>query len=185
MKLSGRLLVDMDSTLYYAPFSEACRVLWGADCPLQSSSWLWYKDYMSKKQWRETINFVHDRQAFYPPFPEAPQTLAWAKEYFRIIVTSQRPENKKGTVNWWLAQNGIPADETIISPEPKTFKQGDIVIDDAPHNIVEALKCGAHAITLRYPYNQHTKRLGAVRVDDWKEIGEYLKGMNRYGTREQ
>ena len=182
MNLSKRLLVDMDNTLYAAPFAEACRVMWGADAPPSSEvpTWLWYEEYVSKKQWHAAIDFVHRRQSYYPPFPDAVQVLKRASKYFRIVVTSQRSKDMKTGVDWWLATNGIWADETIINTEPKTFKSGDFVIDDAPHNIVEALKSGAHVITLSYPYNVHTKALGAKHVDTWEQIGEALEGMIEY-----
>ncbi len=182
-KLSGRLIVDMDATLYDAPFGEACRVLWGADCPptREATSWRWYEEYVSKEQWREAVQFVHGRQGYYPPFELAGAVLRMAQQYFYIIVTSQRPETAKPAVDWWLASNKIPADATVISTEDKTesglFHEGDVVIDDAPHNIIGALKRGAHVITLSYPYNRSTAALGAKHVHDWNGIGIILEGV--------
>jgi len=180
-----RLVVDMDNTLYAAPFAEAVRVMWGADAPPSSEvpTWLWYKDHVNKEQWREAINFVHDRQSYYPPFPGAVQALRMASKHFHIIVTSQRPENMKTGVDWWLAINGVWADETSITDKPKTFKPGDIVVDDAPHNIVEAIESGAQVISLVYPYNRHTSALGATLVSDWAGIRAALKEVMERDTK--
>jgi len=181
MKLSGRLLVDMDNTLYAAPFAEAARVMWGADAPPSSEvdSWLWYKKYVTDHQWQRVVEFVHDRLAWYPPFPKAVETLQAVSRHFEIIVTSQRPAIYDADVGWWLVDNKIPAHKRVIRPGSKLelFKRGDIVIDDAPHNIVGALERGAHVVTLSYPYNSFTKCLGAHHADDWGMIGEILKGM--------
>jgi hypothetical protein len=181
IELSGRLLVDMDNTLYAAPFAEAARVMWGVDAPPSSEvgSWLWYKDYLTKEQWRTCINLVHNRQGFYLPFPRAVMIMRMAEDTFHITVTSQRPATGKPAVDWWLATNKIPAHRTVITDKSKQslFKEGDIVIDDAPHNIVHALQRGAHVITLSYPYNKHTEALGARHAKDWEMIGEIMEGL--------
>ena len=180
-KLSGRIFVDMDATLYDAPFGEACRVLWGADCSptREVKTWLWYKDYVTNDQWQKAVDFVHDRLAWYSPFPKAVETLQVASEYFEITVTSQRAALYDIDVGWWLVDNDIPAHKRVIRPNSKLdlFKEGDIVIDDAPHNIIGALERGAETITLTYPYNSFTKCLGAHHADDWGQIGEILEGM--------
>jgi len=174
----------MDSTLYYPPFGEACRVLWGANCPptREAKTWLWYEEHVTKEQWRQAIDFVHSRQGFYPPFPKAAVVMRMLADKFHIIVTSQRPASKKIAVDWWLASNKIPAHDTYITPNSKDalWRKGDIVIDDAPHNIISALEQGAHVLTLSYPYNEHTEALGAKHVEDWGMIGEILEGMYKH-----
>lgn len=180
-KLSGRILVDMDATLYDAPFGEACRVMWGADCPptREAKTWLWYENYVASDQWQKAVEFVHDRLAWYSPFPKAVETLQAASRYFEIIVTSQRKAHYEADVALWLVANDIPAYKRVIrsGSKLKLFQEGDIVIDDAPHNIVGALERGAHVLTLTYPYNRHTEVLGAKHVDDWGQIGEILTKM--------
>ena len=181
MKLSRRLLVDMDNTLYAAPFAEAIRVMWGADAPPSSEvdSWLWYERYVTKDQWKKSVEWVHNRLAWYPPFPQAVETLQAVSRYFEIIITSQRPAIYDVDVGWWLVDNDIPASKRVIMPASKLelFKMGDIVLDDAPHNIVGAIQRGAHVITLSYPYNVDTEALGAKHVEDWGMIGEILEGL--------
>ena len=180
-KLSGRILVDMDATLYDAPFGEACRVMWGADCPptREAKTWLWYEDYVTSDQWQLAVDLVHDRLTWYSPFPKAVETMQAASHDFEIIVTSQRAAEYDVDVGWWLVHNAIPAHGRVIRPGCKLelFKEGDIVIDDAPHNIVGALERGAEVITLSYPYNRFTKCLGAHHANDWGQIREILKGM--------
>jgi len=181
MKLSGRILVDMDATLYDAPFAEACRVMWGADCSptREAKTWLWYQDYVTNDQWQKAVDFVHDRLAWYSPFPKAVETLQAVSRHFEIIVTSQRAAEYDVDVGWWLVANDIPAHKRVIRPGSKLelFQKGDIVIDDAPHNIIGAIQKGAHVITLSYPYNRDTEALGAKHVEDWGMIGEILKGV--------
>lgn len=188
-KISGRILVDMDATLYYAPFAEACRVLWGADCPptREVETWLWYEEYVNKKEWRTAVDLVHDRLGVYKPFPMAGSVLRMAKKVFYIIVTSQRNEKYQRSVDSWLASNKIPAHATVIRPDSKLdlFKEGDIVIDDAPHNIIGALERGAHAITLSYPYNEHTRALGAKHVNGWDGLGIILEGVIKNVTEQR
>jgi len=181
LQLSGRLLVDIDATLYYAPFAEAARVIWGADCPptREVDRWLWYKDYLTDDQWRAVVELVHNRLGMYKPFPMAANVLQMAQPYFNIIIISQRDPKYQKSVDFWLAVNKIPANHTVIKTESKLelFREGDIVIDDAPHNIIGALEKGAHVISLRYLYNGHTEELGAKLAEDWGVIGTCLKGV--------
>jgi beta-phosphoglucomutase-like phosphatase (HAD superfamily) len=178
----------MDATLYYAPFAEAARAIWGADCPPTRDvpCWLWYKEYLTDTQWREIITFVHDRLGVYKPFPNAVEVLQSVQDDFEIIVTSQRDPHYKRMVDFWLATWHIPANSTVIRTENKAelFKPGDIVIDDAPHNIADALKRGARVVSLRYPYNAETEWIGAVLVEDWEIIGQYLKEVLPYVERQ-
>lgn len=188
LRLSGRLLVDMDNTMYYSPFAEAARVLVGAECPptRDLTDWFWYKKYgISEKMWREIVDFVHARLNVYKPFPNVVKVLQKVQHDFEITITSQRETRYKGQVDWWLAEHDIPAHKTAIRPQRKAdlFAAGDIVIDDAPHNIEDALKVGAEVVSLRYPYNWHMKRLGAIFVDDWSTIGYYLEEVLPYVDR--
>jgi beta-phosphoglucomutase-like phosphatase (HAD superfamily) len=173
---SGRIIVDMDATLYYAPFAEACRVLHGADCTENRSieTWEWHKMAgLTDKQFYEAVNFVHDRQMVYPPFDAVPQTLQQAEEKgFEIIVTSQREPRHSKAVDLWLAEHEIPAHKTYIRQESKVslFRPGDIIIDDNPTYILAGLRAGCPVISLRYPYNEPMAVYGATLVKDWYDV---------------
>jgi beta-phosphoglucomutase-like phosphatase (HAD superfamily) len=178
--LSGRILVDMDATTYYAPFAEACRVLFGAGCPPACTSdvWMWHPLYgITDKQFYEAVNFVHDRQMLYPPFEAVTQTLQQAEEKgFKIVVTSLREPCHAKTVDLWLAEHKIPAHDTVIRQESKVslFQPGDIIIDDCPTYQLAGLRAGCRVVSLKYPYNQGTEERGAELVDDWYEIMRFL-----------
>ena len=174
--LSGRIIVDMDATLYYAPFAEACRVLHGAECSESKSieTWTWHElAGLTDKQFYEAVNFVHDRQMIYQPFVAAPQTLQQAEEKgFTIIITSQREERHAKAVDLWLAEHEIPAHEVYIRQESKVslFRPGDIIIDDNPTYILAGVRAGCPVISLRYPYNEPMAVYGATLVNDWYDI---------------
>ena len=182
--LSRRILVDMDATLYYAPFAEACRVLFGADCTDNKNieTWTWHDLYgLTDKQFYEAVNFVHDRQMVYQPFEAAPQALQQAEEKgFKIIVTSQREHRYVKSVDLWLAEHKIPAHETYINQDSKVslFKPGDIIIDDNPTYMRAGVRIGCPVIALRYPYNEHMANYGAELANDWYEIMRFLWGLN-------
>ena len=178
--ITGRILVDMDATLYYAPFVEACKVLFGADCSATDKieDWTWHTRFgLTDKQFYEAVNFVHDRQLMYQPFVAAPQTLQQAEDKgFKIIVTSQRDSRHAKAVDLWLAEHKIPAHETHIRQDSKVslFKPGDIIIDDNPTYMLAGLKIGCRVISLRYPYNEPLVGYGAMLAPDWYEIMRIL-----------
>ena len=174
--LSYRIIVDMDATLYYAPFAEACRVLFGVDCSTTDKveTWTWHTLLgLTDEQFYEAVNFVHDRQMVYQPFQAAPDTLRQAEEKgFEIIVTSQRDPRHAKAVDLWLAEHEIPAHKAYIRQESKVtlFKPGDIIIDDNPTYMQAGLRIGCPVISLRYPYNEGMAANGAVLVKDWYDI---------------
>jgi hypothetical protein len=178
--LSGRIIVDIDNTLYAAPFAEACRVLFGADCAESKNikTWKWHDLYgLTDEQFYEAVNFVHDRQMVYQPFAAASQTLQQAEAAdFKIIVTSQREPRHAKAVDLWLAEHKIPAHETYIRQESKVslFKPGDIIIDDNPTYMMAGLRAGCPVISLKYLYNEPMAAYGAILEKDWFEIMRIL-----------
>jgi 5'(3')-deoxyribonucleotidase len=67
--------------------------------------------------------------------------------------------------------------KNIIFSHRKEKIQGDLLFDDAPHNLEAFKKTGRIAIAMDYPYNA---LLDVPRVNSWLEFEEALNE-NRWG----
>jgi uncharacterized HAD superfamily protein len=69
----------------------------------------------------------------------------------------------------FLAHHGIPHHDLHMGVRIKTG--WDVLIDDAPHNVLIAAADGTRALLMDHPYNRdipaHTNPL---RVHDWMEV---------------
>lgn len=94
-----------------------------------------------------------------PPRGCADAKYAWAEEYFPFI---------KGT----------------IMAKDKFLVQGDVFIDDAPHNVREWYRHNreSHILTIAYPYNKIAGALTNLRLPcevAWPGFGVYIRKIAR------
>jgi 5'(3')-deoxyribonucleotidase len=58
---------------------------------------------------------------------------------------------------------------------------GDLLFDDAPHNLTAFSKTGRLAVAMDYPYNQD---VNVPRVQSWLEFESFLKKERWRGSHE-
>lgn len=71
----------------------------------------------------------------------------------------------------WLDENGIIYDEIILTGD-KSEPEYDILIDDAPHHIEDAIMMGKGAILFDQAWNRHMTY--PPRGKGWKGVLEYI-----------
>lgn len=101
-----------------------------------------------------------------------------------LIVTALPPGErvayeKLRWLNYWLSE--VPRDNIVFATR-KELVQGDVLIDDAPHNIEKERETGGHGIIFDRPYNQEVEgpRLMDWSLDSLNWLIGYLRSVKRY-----
>jgi hypothetical protein len=106
------------------------------------------------------VERTHRQQYKTEPFEGATELLeALAGAGYQIIIASHRQAGNGIRLARWLDKYLPNIWSGMYSGPDKIFliDKGDLVIDDSPHTIDEALKIGAEVWTLRWPWNRETK----------------------------
>lgn len=93
----------------------------------------------------------------------------WRREGHEVKVVTARTEEARATTELFLARNLIPHDALVMGAARKTGY--DVLVDDAPHNVLMAAADGGMALLMDHPYNRDvpTKR-NPVRVRSWHDV---------------
>lgn len=93
----------------------------------------------------------------------------WMALGHEVNVVTARDEGSRGTTELFLRSHGIPHDRLVMGATRKTGY--DVLVDDAPHNVLMAAADGGLALLMDHPYNRDvpTKR-NPVRVLDWQGV---------------
>lgn len=103
------------------------------------------------------------------PLPHAIKVLSrLAKKFDILIVTSTPSSNAYCEKEDWVVRN-LPfiGRQNLIFAHRKNMICGDLLFDDAPHNLQAFLKTGRVAVAMDYPYN---RQVLCHRVSGWLEF---------------
>lgn len=106
--------------------------------------------------WGSAIEKYWEHPQFIPemdPIPGAIEAVqTWHDKGARIIIATHRPDVACPRTKEWLETHEVPYDEFICGASwDKSEANGDILIDDAPHNMHAVADAGQHGIlSLRY-----------------------------------
>jgi 5'-nucleotidase len=90
------------------------------------------------------------------------------------VVTARLPISREVT-ELFLEHHGIPHDRLVMGAHIKTGY--DVLIDDAPHNVLMAAADGGMAVLMDHPYNQDVPtHWNPVRATDWQAVDRYVRG---------
>lgn len=104
------------------------------------------------------------------------------EDYEIIFITSRSGFGqtaeicKRATIDW-LYDHDIPWDGLIMA-ENKTNRGIHLLLDDAPHQIEEAVSQFQPVVVFDRPWNQHVD--GVDRIYDWPEFEKYVR--NRFNS---
>jgi uncharacterized HAD superfamily protein len=105
-----------------------------------------------------------------------PVLRGWMDAGHRISIVTARGPETEGTTRMFLAHHGIPHHDLHMGVRIKTG--WDVLVDDAPHNVLIAAADGTRALLMDHPYNRdipaHTNPL---RVHDWMEVQAAVEAM--------
>ena len=98
-----------------------------------------------------------------------PVMREWREAGHEVSIVTARSHEAETATRLFLGHHGIPHDRLHMGVRIKTG--WDVLIDDAPHNVLIAAADGTRALLMDHSYNRdipaHTNPL---RVHDWMEV---------------
>ena len=180
-----RILVDIDSTLYPSEqvFIKHLERLHGVTLtPDQMADWdTWWQPYMTRRQFTAFIrrHFHSDdeiRNAV--PYRGATTALrAWKKAGHIIHIVSDRHPKTQAATAEWLDKIGAPYDRLVLEWGIDKISYAvearlNLIIDDKPATLRNALAAGLWTATLAHPHNREVLRENSeiVRARSWPAL---------------
>ncbi|TLS35867.1 5' nucleotidase, NT5C type [Pseudalkalibacillus caeni] len=111
------------------------------------------------------------------PYPHAIEVLERLhKKYDILIVTSSRTYAYTEKEKWVEKHLPFIGKQNLIFSHRKEMIQGDLLFDDAPHNLRAFKKTGRTAVAMDYPYNRDIQ---VPRVNNWLQFEELLSTIGK------
>ena len=158
-----RAIVDVDGTLWdlHNPLQNVLHKLYSQLPKTLPTKWDWFDDYDVKpSQFYTVVNMVHELQTS----TGTAKAYAGAKQLFKllndqkweVIVASHRKYDTAGQLAGWLYVEGLGPYSGVYTGQDKKFlfREGDLVIDDAPDTILWAADKGCDVWYLAWPWNE-------------------------------
>jgi hypothetical protein len=178
-----RIAIDIDSTLhhYWDLLREIANRRFGVDLPYEEQR-TWGITTLPADDVRACVLETHGEEVIArgEPYPGAVETVrAWHEAGHFIHVTSHRvPASHEATARW-LHDIGLPFDDLRCDFGKVDHCVGlgiDVLIDDSPVNLTEALEAGILPATLLHPWNEELcgEEPEIVCARDWAGLRERL-----------
>jgi hypothetical protein len=177
-----RIALDIDSTLHpYWDLLEAVALRrFGVALPYAEQA-TWEIPALAPEQLRAAVAETHRDEHVLAavPYPGAVETVGrWHAAGHFIQVSSHRAAGTRGATERWLQAIGLPHDELHCSADKlaRARETGiELLVDDAPANLLGALDSGMTAATLVHPWNQDLcEETNVLCAPDWPTLGERL-----------
>jgi uncharacterized protein len=178
-----RIAIDIDSTLHHhwPLVAAAAERRFGVDLPYEQQ-FPWASRRLSEEQLRVCIEDTHSDEAIAGtrPYPHAVETLnGWYGSGHYLHITSHRPERSLTATRRWLDDIGVRHHELYCGSDKvaRCRQIGiDLLLDDNPKNLLQALEAGILAATLRHPWTQDVCDVpGVICAADWRELARVLE----------
>jgi hypothetical protein len=180
-----RIAIDIDSTLhhYWDVLSEISRRRFGIELPYEEQ-FTWGITRLRPDQLAVCIEESHSDERILAgrPYPAAVDTIRkWSEQGHFIHVTSHRSIACGPATAQWLVDLGIPCDELCCSYD-KVARcvelDIDLLIDDSPLNISEAIEHGIASATILHPWNAELCEVeDVIAAREWSELARLLEPM--------
>jgi hypothetical protein len=177
-----RIAIDIDSTLhhYWDVLSEVSRRRFGIELPYEEQ-FTWGITRLRPEQLALCVSESHSDERILAgvPYPGAAEAVQrWHRDGHYIHITSHRPADRLDTTARWLERVGIPFDDLHCSFDKVsrcTELEIDLLIDDGPLNIREAIEHGILAATIAHPWNWDVcEEEDVLCASDWFELERVL-----------
>jgi 5'(3')-deoxyribonucleotidase len=180
------LLIDMDSVIVDLMSEWFRRYNQDYDDDLSVERVLcWQSEKYVKPECGEKIYEYLDQPDLFrnlQPLPNALEVLERLhREYDILIVTSSRTLAFTEKEEWVERHLPFIGKHNLIFAHRKDMICGDVLFDDAPHNLLAFLQTGRTAVAMDYPYNRDVT---VPRVKGWLEFESWLATWKRGERRE-
>jgi uncharacterized HAD superfamily protein len=178
-----RIAIDIDSTLhpYWPQLSDAARRRFGIDLPYEEQL-TWGITRLKPEQLQLCIDETHRDDSILDsrPYPGADDAVnAWHAAGHFIHITSHRSTGCHSATAEWLERIGLEYDELYCSFDKVSRCCEiaiDLLIDDSPHNLVQAISRGISAATIEHPWNRDViDEEGIISAPDWAALVQRLE----------
>jgi uncharacterized HAD superfamily protein len=178
-----RIAIDIDSTLhpYWPQLSDAARRRFGIDLPYEEQL-TWGITRLKPEQLQLCIDETHRDDSILDsrPYPGAVEAVnAWHAAGHFIHITSHRSTGCHSATAEWLERIGLEHDELYCSFDKVSRCCEiaiDLLIDDSPHNLVQAISRGISAATIEHPWNRDVvEEEGIISAADWPALVQRLE----------
>jgi uncharacterized HAD superfamily protein len=175
-----RLAIDIDSTLhpYWDQLAEIAHRRYGVELPYDQQ-FTWEIPQLEPEQLKAIVEETHgpDHVLAAAPYPGAVETIsAWHEQGHFIHITSHRATDAHAYTAEWLDAIGLPHDELYCSYDKiaRCVELGiDVLIDDSPVNLTQAVEAGITAATLEHPWNKDLENI--ISAPDWPTLKTRLE----------
>jgi uncharacterized HAD superfamily protein len=177
-----RIAIDIDSTLhhYWDVLSAAAQRRFGIDLPYEEQL-DWGITRLKPEQLELCIAETHGERAIVDaePYPDAVETVRrWHAAGHFIQITSHRAASAHDATARWLDRIGLPHDELHCSFDKvgRCVELGiDLLIDDSPVNLAQALDHRLLVATIAHPWNRDVcEEEDVICALDWRELAAKL-----------
>lgn len=142
------------------------------------------------KKVRDLYKFFEDHSNYMgcPVLPGASEGLLKLNNAGHDVIIATATSGSTANIKWHLAKKAAPwlhADNVMVGAR-KDKLHGDVLIDDAPKNIVRYRNAWpqAHILTIAYPYNKDCASLVNCYAHDhnnteqaWKQMVRHIQGL--------
>ena len=180
--MTKKAIIDIDNTLWQfcdALYDELRKINKNFPTPDSWTHWDMWQGYCAVDDFYSAVNIIHLNQHSdsYLPYPEAQDFLSSLKgnRYHITIASHRSPEYKKQTEKWLEAHNLVYDELHLSYFKTQLFDEStDVVIDDAPQVLEEAVEKGIIAAGLLFPWNRRFADNGFRLFNNLNEILEYV-----------
>lgn len=178
-----KIAIDIDSTLhhYWDDLAKAARRRFGVHLPYDQQV-TWEIDQLRPEQLKVCIAETHSEDVVLKaePYPGAADVVRrWHEQGHWIHITSHRATTAHACTAKWLERHEIPFDDLHCSYDKiaRAKELGiDVLIDDSPVNLTNALQAGIVGATLAHPWNRDLiEEEDVVAAEDWPELERKLQ----------
>ncbi|MDI3256346.1 MAG: 5'(3')-deoxyribonucleotidase [Kyrpidia sp.] len=170
------LLIDMDSVIVDL-MSAWCR-RYNADwndnlTPEDILTWEWEK-YVKPECGRRIYQYLDEPGMFLhlEPLPHAIEVLERLSNRYEILIVTSSRRTAMAEKDAWVTRH-LPfiGRKNLILAHRKDRICGDLLFDDAPHNLESFQRTGRTAVAMDYPYN---RQVACLRVKGWLEFEQLI-----------
>ena len=178
-----RIAIDIDSTLhhYWDQFAAAAKRRFGVELPYERQL-TWGVDRLRPEQLRACVVETHSEENVLAavPYDGAVETVRrWHAAGHFILITSHRAVECNAATTRWLSDIALPYDLLHCSYDKISHcveHNVDLLVDDSPVNLVNALDAGMAVATIRHPWNADVcESEPVICADDWPALERALE----------
>lgn len=107
------------------------------------------------------------------PISHAIEVLKRLHNDYEILIVTSSVSSAFAEKELWV-EKYLPfiGKHNIIFTHRKSMVVGDLLFDDAPHNLMEFAATGRLAVAMKYPYNRD---VSVPKVNNWLEFEEFVQ----------